>query len=608
MTERGPLDGKSRFTEVESLVLARRFKEAAGALKISARAGGAPWETFLWLGRIEESRGRLSEAENSYRRAMRANPASALPLVELSRLLEKAGRSEESREILRAAAAQAAGELSLLSDDALQDSSAGSAGERFYSLMEFSLYRRAFLESVEGDAASLGRIEAAMRGVLSAAPRPGARTLLAEVLIARGRLKEAAAEIVAAFRPSATGAEASRLEALCNLISRGRYGRALERALLDCVLRAEPDGKLALEWPQIFSALMCEGKYRAAFRLGETVLDRFERFESPGLLLWPWWRKIRRAVTEDRFLVRELARLRAAAKSGGFPQWFAYYRAVLLSAVDRNREAMGEYKRLRALSAKRYSWMFQSFVLVKLCMRDLDGAVEICRAVLTRAPSHWWVRCRLAETLLAQGRTSAGLGEFARALAGASGPSERREVLTWHGEALLWLGDYDGALALLDEAVALGARTFVHGWRGAAHLKRGDFPKALADLDVAVGLDPKDLEARCWRGEAYRLLGRHAESLRDLDVVIQVAPSDFWAYFNRALARDALGDEAGLAADAAAIPPDVADFLRGTLGLAPDGALSLVETRRLLAAGLELSRGVRRWEVYVQAIWMGPRP
>lgn len=607
MTSGAPLDGKSHFSEVEKMVRARRFKEAAGAMKLSARAGAQPWETFIWLGRIEESRGRLDEAELSFRRALKANPASPHPRVELSRLLEKAGKLEESQEVMREAAAQAAGELSLLSDDALQDAYAGSAGERLYSLMEFNLYRRVFLESVIGDGKGLERVEAAMRGALNSGPQAGARTLLAEVLIARGRLKEAEEELSEAFRPAATGAETSRLEVLFKLIGRGRCGRVLEGALLDCVSRSEADSKLALEWPQVFSALMCERKYRSAFRLGEAVLDRFGRFESPGLLLWPWWRKIRRAVTEDRFLVRELSRMRAAAKSGGFPHWFAYYRAVLLSDIGRNREAMAEYKHIRVLNAERYSWMFQSFVLVKLGLRDFAGAVAICRTVLKRAPSHWWVRCRLAEALLAQGRTKEALREFARARAGTSGPSERREVLTWHGEALLWLGEYDAALTLLDEAVALGARTFVHGWRGAVHLKRGDYERALADLDRAVALDPKDLEARCWRGEAYRLMGRHADSVRDLDVVIQVAPSDFWARFNRALVRDALGDEAGMLADASAIPPHVTDFLRGRLGLAPAGPLNPVEARRLLTSGLELSRGVRRWEVHVQPIWTGVR-
>lgn len=608
MTADEPRDGRSRFSEVEKMVLARRFKEAAGALKLSARAGAQTWETFIWLGRIEESRGRLDEAERSFRRALEANPASPLPRVELSRLLEKTGRPEESQEILREAAAQAAGELSLLSDDALQDGRAGSAGERLYSLMEFNLYRRVFLESVVERGEDLARVETAMRAVLRSVPHAGARTLLAEILIARGRLKEAEAELAAAFRPESAGAETSRLEVLFKLIARGRFGAVLERALLECVSRAASDSKLALEWPQIFSALMCEGRYRAAFRLGETVLDRFGRFESPGLLLWPWWRKIRRAVTENRFLARELARMRSAAKPGDFPHWFAYYRAVLLSDLGRNREAQGEYKRIRALDAERYSWMFQSFVLVKLGMQDYAGAAAICRDVLKRAPSHWWVRCRMAEALLAQGRTAEGLEEFARARTSAAEPSDRREVLTWNGEILLWLGDYDGALALLDEAVALGARTFVHGWRGAAHLKRGDFAKALADLDRAVALDPKDLEARCWRGEAYRLQGRNAESVKDLDAVISAAPTDFWAHVNRALARDALGDEAGLRADAAAIPQYLAAFLRETLGLRPGADLSAEETRRLLTAALERSRGVRRWELYVQAIWTGPRP
>lgn len=397
------------FAAVSPLVAQGRFAEAARSLKRSAAAGAQAWETFLWLGRIEEGRGRPDAAERAYRRSAEANPGSPLPRVELSRLLEENGRRDEAQELLRQTAAQAAGELTVLSESILRDGPAKSAGENLYSLMEFNLYRRVFLDEVIRKGKGLDRIEAAMRSVLESVPQAGARTLLAEILLARGRAAAAETELAASFGPGSAGAETSRIEVLFKLIDRGRYGRALEGAVLDCLKRAGPGDKLALDWPQVFSALMCARKYREAFRLGEAMLDKFGRIDSPTQFLWPWWRKIRRAVAEGRFIEEELARLRRASRGGGFAAWFAYYRAVLLSDSARNDQAMAEYAVIRDLDAERYSWMLQSFVLVKLCLLDFDGAVEVCRAVLERADSHWWVRCRMAEALLAMG-TSRPIG------------------------------------------------------------------------------------------------------------------------------------------------------------------------------------------------------
>ncbi len=587
------------FAGIAPLVQAGRFKEAAAALKLSARAGARPWEAYIWLGRIEENRGRLGAAEAAFRRALNAAPASPLPRVELSRLLEKAGRGEEAQEVLRAAAAQAAGELTVLSEDLLGGEGGKDGAGSLYSLMEFNLYRKVFLDVIrKGE--GLERIEKALRSVVACVPQAGARTLLAEVLIAQGRRRPAAAELAAAFSPGATGAETSRLEVLLALIDGGCYPPVLERAVLSAVAAARPEAKLLLEWPKLFSALMCARRYLAAFRLGEAMLDRTGGFSAPQHLMWPWWRRIARAVSEHAFLESELARIRAAGRSGRFPRWFAYYRAILLSDQGGdNKAAMAEYERIPELSSPRYSWMCQSFVLVKLGLLDFDGAVAVCRAVLSGAPSHWWVRCRMGEAYLAKGDRRLGLRQFEDAE--RADPESRKEVLTWHGEVLLWLGEYGKSLEKLDAAVALGAKTFVFGWRGAARLLTGDAAGALADLDRAVALDPKDFEARAWRGEAHRLAGRTAEAAADLDLVVAGAPDVFWARFNRAL----LNDDAGLAEDFAAIPAEVTSFVAGGLGLPSGRPLEPEEMRRVLRSGLERAKGIRRWERFVQCIWMG---
>jgi tetratricopeptide (TPR) repeat protein len=478
------------FAEVEALLQAGRVKEAANALRRSAGRGGCSWEAMLWLGRIEERRGRRAQAERAFRRAVSADPKAA---PELARLLEE------------------------------------EAG--------------------------------------------------------------------------------ARIEALLHLVDAGQYAPDLERALLAAVARAGAGDKLAGEWPQIFSALMCAGRYREAFRLGEAVLDRFGRLDSPGQLMWPWWRRIRRAVAEDRFIEEELGRIREAAKSGDFRHWFAYYRAILMSDGSRHQgRAMLEYRRIRTLDGERYSWMLQSFVLVKLGVLDYAGAIEISRDILRRCPAHWWVRCRMAEAYMAAGDTAQGLREFEKAER-TCGPGLRGEVLTWHGEVLLWLGDYARALEKLDAAVALGALTFVFGWRGAVRLKLGDHDGALADLDRAVALDPKDFEARGWRAEAYRIRGRGAEALRDIDYLVAHGPRNYWTHFNRALLRDALGDGKGMAEDLAEAPAEMLALVKRKLGLPRGGKrLTRGEMRSVLTSLLDWSNGIRRWERYVQPIWMERLP
>ena len=260
--------------------------------------------------------------------------------------------------------------------------------------MEFNLYRKVFLDVIrKGE--GLERIEKALRSVVACVPQAGARTLLAEVLLAQGRARLAAAELAAAFFPGATGAETSRLEVLLALIDGGCYPPALERAVLSAVAAARPSEKLLLEWPKLFSALMCARRYLAAFRLGEAMLDRTGGFSAPQHLMWPWWRKIARAVSEHAFLESELARIRAAGRSGRFPRWFAYYRAILLSDQGGdNKAAMAEYERIPEMSSPRYSWMCQSFVMVKLGLLDFNGA-SLPAAIAHGRPVPLVVRCRM---------------------------------------------------------------------------------------------------------------------------------------------------------------------------------------------------------------------
>jgi hypothetical protein len=119
---------------------------------------------------------------------------------------------------------------------------------------------------------------------------------------------------------------------------------------------------------------------------------------------------------------------------------------------------------------------------------------------------------------------------------------------------------------------------------------------ALQDLDRAVELDAKDFEARAWRAEAWRLAGREDAALKELDALAVETPYNQWVYFNRGLLRDGRA----LQEDYARLHPFTVPLERllGREPATPD------DMRKVLETGLSLSKGIRRWERYVQDVWL----
>ena len=110
--------------------------------------------------------------------------------------------------------------------------------------------------------------------------------------------------------------------------------------------------------------------------------------------------------------------------------------------------------------------------------------------------------------------------------------------------------------------------------RGAIHLRRREGEAALADFDTVVAFAPRNAEAHLNRGAALVLVNRPGPAVAAITTALGFGVSaPHKAYFNRAAAREAMGDVRGAYEDyntALTIQPDwgvaeaeLARFARG---------------------------------------------
>jgi Tfp pilus assembly protein PilF len=110
--------------------------------------------------------------------------------------------------------------------------------------------------------------------------------------------------------------------------------------------------------------------------------------------------------------------------------------------------------------------------------------------------------------------------------------------------------------------------------RGVIYLRRHQNDLALADFDAVIALDPRNAQALVNRGATLVQLTRYGEAIAALtDALSFGVPQPYKAYYNRGVAREALGDLQGAYDDystALQIQPDwgpadaeVARFVRG---------------------------------------------
>ncbi|HXQ16285.1 MAG TPA: tetratricopeptide repeat protein [Caulobacteraceae bacterium] len=151
------------------------------------------------------------------------------------------------------------------------------------------------------------------------------------------------------------------------------------------------------------------------------------------------------------------------------------------------------------------------------------------------------------------------------------------------GAALYDRGDYDGALAALDRAVALNPNDAYSLYeRGLTWLAKPDYNRALADFNAVLKLQPNTWGALDERGNAYRGKGSYDLAISDYNDAIRLYPNGAAIYFDRGLAHG-LKRDTGLA---------IADFDRA-LGMQPN-VESYLYARCMIraAAAIELDKAL----------------
>ena len=327
------------------------------------------------------------------------------------------------------------------------------------------------------------------------------------------------------------------------------------------------------------------GRYPAAVRAAESLLERRPDLRLVRAFWSPWQPALRpeRAAAHRR-AVEPLARR-------GAP-WALYFRGCL----SPGGKTAAEDLEAAASAGPRYAWMSLKAGWERLMRGEARAAAPLLERALKARPADWKARGYLAEALICLGEPDRAREQLARARREA-GEEEEPQALAWEGGVELWLGRYERALTLLDEARARGAQ-HAHCWAGGALVMLGRLPEALERLDETVSLFPRDTEAFVWRGEAKRLSGRPREALGDLSR----ARGWFWAHANAALAHAALGDEARMAEEFRGIAAPIAARVEKRLRRPGEGASRV---KRILEEAFSSARGFRR-DDYAQAFWLAP--
>ncbi|MBK8476973.1 MAG: tetratricopeptide repeat protein [Opitutaceae bacterium] len=113
--------------------------------------------------------------------------------------------------------------------------------------------------------------------------------------------------------------------------------------------------------------------------------------------------------------------------------------------------------------------------------------------------------------------------------------------------------DYPGAVADFTQSIRLEPKEpTAYVGRGLAREKSGDLAGALADYSEGIALDPNYKNAWGYRGTLRLKQKDYSESIQDFNQALRLDPDSqwsAWAYNNRGMAKEKLGDTPGARRD-----------------------------------------------------------
>ena len=578
-----------------------RLEDAEKHLRAAVRVDKGTQQARLLLGRVLEARGRMDEAEKVYRQAVKGAPKSADVRLRLGEFFLQSARWDEAEAVLREAVSLDDSMIQgfLLLGRSLEAQSKSVEAEECYASAA-RLKPRSFEPSLRLGEFYMGqgKYDEAAKHFSDAMHKDASTskpcTRLAELHVAKGRLEAAAETLKDGAKKWPDDPELFfRLAWILHEL--GRFGPM--RDSFNQYLRLERKE----EYAKRFLAAVAVENYELAKQEGEAALDNIKVLFGDRYF-HPWvddWFPPRPA----EYYQAQLKKVELWSSKAGPNPWARYFRALLLSHLDREIESLAEFDKLKASSGERYGWMRYAAGVRRLMMCRYEEATEDFKTASESRWDVWIARSHLAEAYLCLGRTPEAFQEFhaAESVCDVKGVSY---VRAWRGECLLWLGRYQETVDECSRAIS-GGSTFALCWRGAAHMLLGNTDSARQDLDRAAVGGTRDAEVFLWRGELMRRLGDMKSALKDLNLSLEYGGGT-WAWVNRALVFAQRGEWGAMWEDVERLPTSLFDFDTAD----PKGGLrDLDESKivRSLEKALSCAAGVRRPEPYVEGIWRNLR-
>lgn len=310
-------------------------------------------------------------------------------------------------------------------------------------------------------------------------------------------------------------------------------------------------------------AAVYAGEFEKAVKAGETVLDSTRAYEDLRRLTWPSLQlDYRREPQPPELLDAVLANVAAYRKRKPDCPWGRYWEFYFSEEALRPADAAAASAKARE-AGPLYAWMRYQTGKARFFSGDFEGAEQDFQAAAGSCePANWRALMFRAETLWCLRRPAAAWQAAFEEAEAVTPAAERLGLRGWKGELLLWTGQYEQALALLQEAAKQGPCD-ASLWEGACLTLLGKPELALPKLDAALARSPRRGDALLWRAETLHRLGRRSDALMAAEKAFRHAESErpnFYARVIRGLCRQASGDTQGAKAEWDSLPEKARSF------------------------------------------------